>query len=43
LLGLEPGEKVALDADAFKRLAKAFFAETEARKLVRSHRPAAHR
>jgi hypothetical protein len=26
-LGLKPGDKVALDADSFQRLAKAFFAE----------------
>jgi hypothetical protein len=31
VLGLEPGDKVALEADSFQRLAKAIFAETEAR------------
>jgi hypothetical protein len=30
VLGLEPGDKVALDADSLQRLAKAFFAEIEA-------------
>jgi hypothetical protein len=31
VLGLELGDKVALDADSFQRLAKAFFVEIEAR------------
>jgi hypothetical protein len=31
VLGLEPGDKVALDPDSFQRLTKAFLAEIEAR------------
>jgi hypothetical protein len=31
VLGLEPGDKVAFDADSFQRLTKAFLAEIEAR------------